>query len=107
MSRDQLQAPAKLECFVSSVRIQYAVPRNFLKSKIHSTKIAKARPGFDDPPEHPSVQINSCSPRLKVDLSFYVGYIASKEYSIAVLSLRCLLIFSSKFVKSYGKLLSF
>ena len=73
----------------------------------HSTKIAKARPGFDDPPEHPSVQINSSSPRLKVDLSFYVGCIASKEYSIAVLSLRCLLIFSSKFVKSYGKLLSF
>ena len=28
----------------------------------HSTKIAKARPGFDDQPEHPSVQINSSSP---------------------------------------------
>ena len=28
----------------------------------HSTKIAKARPGFDDRPEHPSVQINSSSP---------------------------------------------
>ena len=27
-----------------------------------STKIAKARPGFDDRPEHPSVQINSSSP---------------------------------------------
>ena len=28
----------------------------------HSTKIAKARPGFDDRSEHPSVQINSSSP---------------------------------------------
>ena len=28
----------------------------------HSTKIAKARPGFDDWPEYPSVQINSSSP---------------------------------------------
>ena len=28
----------------------------------HSTKIAKAGPEFDDPPEHPSVQINSSSP---------------------------------------------
>ena len=28
----------------------------------HSTKIAKARPGFEDWPEHPSVQINSSSP---------------------------------------------
>ena len=28
----------------------------------HSTKIAKARPGFDNQPEHPSVQINSSSP---------------------------------------------
>ena len=28
----------------------------------HSNKIAKARPGFDDQPEHPSVQINSSSP---------------------------------------------
>ena len=28
----------------------------------HSTKIAKAGPGFDDRPEHPSVQINSSSP---------------------------------------------
>ena len=28
----------------------------------HSTKIAKARPGFDDGPEYPSVQINSSSP---------------------------------------------
>ena len=32
----------------------------------NSTKIAKARPGFDDPPEHPSVQINSSSPWLGV-----------------------------------------
>ena len=30
----------------------------------HSTKIAKARPGFDDSAEHPSVQINSSSPWL-------------------------------------------
>ena len=30
----------------------------------HSIKIAKARPGFDDRPEHPSVQINSSSPWL-------------------------------------------
>ena len=28
----------------------------------HSTKIAKTRPGFDEQPEHPSVQINSSSP---------------------------------------------
>ena len=28
----------------------------------HSTKIAKARPGFDDRPEYPSVQINASSP---------------------------------------------
>jgi hypothetical protein len=28
----------------------------------HSTKIAKARPGFDDGPEYPSVHINSSSP---------------------------------------------
>ena len=26
------------------------------------TEIAKAGPGFHDPPEHPSVQINSSSP---------------------------------------------
>ena len=30
----------------------------------YSTKIAKARPGFDDRPEHPFVQINSSSPYL-------------------------------------------
>ena len=28
----------------------------------HSTKIAKAGPGFDDRLEHPSLQINSSSP---------------------------------------------
>ena len=28
----------------------------------HSTEITKARPGFDDRPEYPSVQMNSCSP---------------------------------------------
>ena len=28
----------------------------------HSTKVDKARPGFDDLPEYPSVQINSSSP---------------------------------------------
>ena len=28
----------------------------------HGTKIFKARPGFDDQPEYPSVQINSSSP---------------------------------------------
>ena len=28
----------------------------------HSTKIAKAGPGFDDRPEYPSIQINSSSP---------------------------------------------
>ena len=28
----------------------------------HSTRIAKARPGFDDWPEYPSIQINSSSP---------------------------------------------
>ena len=31
----------------------------------YSTKIAKARPGFDDQPEHPSVQINSSSPCIR------------------------------------------
>ena len=41
-------------------------------------------------------------------LSFYVGCIASKEYSVAVLSLRCLLIFSSKFVvKNYSVIIFF
>ena len=30
----------------------------------HSTKIAKARPGFNDPPGHPFVQINSSSPLI-------------------------------------------
>ena len=28
----------------------------------HATKIAKARPGFEDQPEYPSVQINSSCP---------------------------------------------
>ena len=32
----------------------------------HSTKIAKARPGFDDWPEYPSVQINFSSPCFKI-----------------------------------------
>ena len=40
----------------------FAVPKDFLKSKIYSTKIAKGGPGFDDRPEHPSVQMNSSSP---------------------------------------------
>ena len=31
-----------------------------------STKKAKARPGFDDQPEYPSVQINSSSPCLSL-----------------------------------------
>ena len=31
----------------------------------HSTKIAKAGPGFDDWPEHPSVQINTSSSWLR------------------------------------------
>ena len=30
------------------------------------TKIAKAGPGFDDRPEHPSVQINSSSPWIEI-----------------------------------------
>ena len=34
----------------------------------HSTKIAKARPGFDDRPEHPSVQINSSSPCFNLNM---------------------------------------
>ena len=29
---------------------------------LYSNKIDKAKPGFDDGPEHPSVQINSSSP---------------------------------------------
>ena len=36
----------------------------FFAYTYHSTKIAKARPGFDDRPEYPSVQINSSSPWL-------------------------------------------
>ena len=32
----------------------------------HSTKIAKARPGFDDRSEYPSVQVNSSSPCIVV-----------------------------------------
>ena len=35
----------------------------------HSTKKAKARPGFDDWPEHPSVQINSSSPCINTIIS--------------------------------------
>ena len=31
----------------------------------HTTKIAKARPGFDDRSEHPSVRINSSSPTVE------------------------------------------
>ena len=34
----------------------------------HSTKIAKARPRFDNWPEYPSVQINSSSPWIRVTL---------------------------------------
>ena len=33
-------------------------------AKLNFTKMAKAGPGFDDLPEHPSVQINYFSPRL-------------------------------------------
>ena len=38
----------------------------------HSAKIAKARPGFDDWPEYPSVQINSSSPWLKDSEVFFI-----------------------------------
>ena len=39
----------------------------------HSTKIAKARPGFDDQPEYPSVQINSSSPCLGICFNLEFG----------------------------------
>ena len=37
----------------------------------HSTKIAKSGPGFDDQPEHPSVQINSSRPWLGCECHYY------------------------------------
>ena len=43
----------------------------------HSTKITKARLGFDDRPEHPSVQINSSSPWLN---SFFAPYLFAKIF---------------------------
>ena len=33
----------------------------------HSNKVAKAGPGLDDRPEHPSVQINSSSPWYRLN----------------------------------------
>ena len=39
----------------------------------HSTKIAKARPGFDNWPEHPSVQINSSSPCISLSYQYESG----------------------------------
>ena len=33
----------------------------------HSDKVAKAGPGLDDRPEHPSVQINSSSPWYRLN----------------------------------------
>ena len=44
----------------------------------HSTKIVKVRPGFDDQPEHPSVQINSSSPWTDSANLCPVGYRAIK-----------------------------
>ena len=38
----------------------------------HSTKIAKARPGFDDRPEYSSVQINSSSPWFRTQISGFL-----------------------------------
>ena len=35
--------------------------------KFQCTKIAKARPRFDDRPEYPSVQINSSSPCISIE----------------------------------------
>ena len=65
-----------------------------------STKITKARLGFDDRPEHPSVQINSSSPWTHqktctiIDFySFYLGFLAlycfDIEWQIESKSLKC------------------
>ena len=41
---------------------------NGARTVYYSTKIAIARPRFHDWPEHPSVQINSSSPWIRVTL---------------------------------------
>ena len=50
----------------------------------HSTKIAKARHGFDDRPEYPSVQINSSSPwivlsEFKLILFYYILFLKGRK----------------------------
>ena len=66
----------------------------------HSNKVAKAGPGLDDRPEHPSVQINSSSPWTHqktctiIDFySFYLGFLAlycfDIEWQIESKSLKC------------------
>ena len=47
-------------CLISRPSIYFVFEPKFYS--YYSTKIAKAVPGFDDRPEHPSVQINSSSP---------------------------------------------
>ena len=46
----------------------------------HSIKIAKARPGFDDRPEHPSVQINFSSPWVSLSAKSKWGQIPTVPY---------------------------
>ena len=51
----------------------------------HSTKIAKAGPGFDDRPEHPSIQINSSS--IYLTKYVHINVIGTKLLSHWVFSL--------------------
>ena len=53
----------------------------------HSNKIAKARPGFDNRPVHPSVQINSSSPWISLNLSF-IPLVEIMEAALVGASLR-------------------
>ena len=47
--------------------------------KIKFTKIAKAEPGFDDWPEHPSVQIKKFCPWLGHGLQWFMARPTYKE----------------------------
>ena len=46
----------------------------------HSTKTAKAGPEFDDPPEHPSVQINSSSPCIRTNRDLRLFELSPNEF---------------------------
>ena len=48
-------------------------------------KIAKVGPGFDDRPEHPSVQINSSSPCLKLSILPVVDSLFFENFEVSIL----------------------